>query len=729
MSNRSSSLRKLCNKNRAGILAFGLLLSAFAIFGGGDYASESIQNSSQAWRLAQSLKGYVSVDPELIAAPPETAQLLIGEFGVRSTALLLPLAVLYSIFGVNSLVTLALPLLSFLFTVYLVYKIGESLQSAQMGFWAAFLFVLIPQNLFHSSVYSLVSFSLLFSLLSIYLVIESENTQSRRTRLAYLFAALLSGGLVFLLAEWGLGLFAILAVYLLRDRKRELVTASLIFFFIWLGFFVVNLGFQNTSLFTEPSLLTEYLGQAGGFLLLPVAIIGAIQLQNTNKPTFFLLSAWLSISLLWFTPFYYSGGVGQFPLALVPLILFAAAMFAKPGLQKTALPILICLSILLLVALGLSALNPQRDLVPGLAQQVLPVSWQVQDPLLTISQIVGGLLIYVLIFWLLVANFVKRRAGALLVTTVAVLITVSMFAPIYSEIIAGEPAYPSPEGILAVVTRLDPNMPLYIDDPLLASQLRYAQGFASRPVDIRTLDNPKDLSEDAYVLFHQPFERADLATWRTLEQFRSRDQAFWLASNQRGSLNSQSQTCETYAEWANLVVNEATEVEFIPIFHPQCFEQQTVDGDSLIRKLLEREEGFSLPGRAILTHRDYSTESQDYNLAISYHPFDSIFYDNSSLFMQRELEPGSFYLFSIRMSADGLASPLYWRIGDQEGVLFVNVALPEPADYAVLLFVPANVAGQPAYISPALFADKNTILHLYDLRFSQVDPTLVGTQQ
>src|SRR3990172_2583447 len=108
---------------------FGLLALLVVFFGGGAYSTESIQNSGIAWDLASAFKNQAA------GSFVDLIKQNISGLGFRNFVLLFPLAILYSLFGPSSLVTIAVPALAAFLTTFLVYKIGQLLRNSQFFFF------------------------------------------------------------------------------------------------------------------------------------------------------------------------------------------------------------------------------------------------------------------------------------------------------------------------------------------------------------------------------------------------------------------------------------------------------------------------------------------------------------------------------------------------------------------------------------------------------------------
>jgi len=719
----------------------GLLALLVVFFGGGAYSTESIQNSGIAWDLASAFKNQAA------GSFVDLIKQNISGLGFRNFVLLFPLAILYSLFGPSSLVTIAVPALAAFLTTFLVYKIGQLLRNSEFGLWAAFLFVLIPQNLVYSSVYSSSTFLLMFALLAFYFVIKADSTKTGRSRVAFLIACLIVVSACFFLAEWGLVVLAFVLVFLLRNQLRWLIAALFTLSILWIVLLIKYLSLSNLNVLIQHSPTTELFTLGAVALILLFSIAGSIRLHQEDKNVFLFIATWLTISLFWVMPYYYSSYENLFQLVLLPLAYFAAAFFVEARIWKSPFVLLAGLLALILAALVTLQMNPMTELVPGLLGLDMAASWQVQNSILTGSILVGGLIFYFLIIALLVSSLLRVRLKPPFFGFAALLLVIALIAPLNAEVIVPKASVLNADEVLNTISSRGLALPLFVDDPILAERLRYVQGY-SDGVEVVTLENVADLPEDAYILFHTLEVFSSARPWWLMEQFSAGNQAsFWLARKlskpaataeyeaatrmrengssdwpQRlvGALINLERYCEAYSTWADSVSNHAGVVAMLPVFHLECFDDQD-EQDNLTQTLGHWRAWFSLPGRLILTNKEVSAEGGDYNFAINYHPFDSVFYDTSSLFAKRSVDANSFWLYTVRLSSEGSASPLYWRIGDQESAMLVNVPIPELTEFAFLLHVPKDALATEAYLSPALLVDKNTILHVYDVRFGQIE--------
>jgi hypothetical protein len=714
------------------------------MFGGGEYADETIHNSKIAWDISQ-LAGA----PEAGSIPGVAAQ-AISTWGFRSAVLAFPLALLYLLFGVNTLTTMILPLLSTVFVLVLIYKIGLAIRSSVLGFWMTFLFVVVPLNLYNTTVYSASNFILLFSLLAIYFAIQASRSKTNRRRISFIAGILISAGLSFFLAEWAIWVLVFVSFILTRDQKKWFAAVLFGAMIVWI---VLLFRYLDSSVLGQASWLAALFSIAGVPAILLFSVAGVVRQQKANKDMFTLFGIWLVTYLLWTLPYYSSGEGGFFQLALLPLVAFAAMFFEEA--KDASLAILACLLSILFLVLVVCAIFPVNELVPGLLTMTVMPSWQVHNPILTVSTVVGGLLFYFVILTLFGSQLMKIHIKPGYFAMAALLLIVGLISPIFTQVVASRSSRLKPNDVLATISAYELALPLYVEDEMSADFLRYAQGYSSKITQVHAFEGFSKIPEDAYLLFNSNMDLPEGEAWWVMQQYRSANQVFWLArklsvssaqqelavaaqlkedlvpaggSRFIGALTNLGDFCEAYAEWMRQSATLYRTVVFISITHTDCFDTSD-EQVNLAETMGQPRAWLTLPGRAILVESVREGGSEDYNFAVGYHPFDSVFYDNSSLFSQQRIESNSFYLFKARLSAEGQASPLYWRIGTQEGLAFTNISIPEQEEFVILIHIPQGTGAKRIFLSPALFASPDSRLFVNEVFFQKIHPDLFPSGQ
>jgi hypothetical protein len=703
--------------------------------GEGTISSKTIQNARTAWELSSQLENPLFTKGEVITQ-------FVSGVGVRRAVLAFPLAFLYSLIGVNSLATIVLPLAGFAGTILLIYKIGELLADPKIGFWSAFLFLIIPENLSGSTVYAEYTFVLLFNLLAIYLALIFESAPNGTRKNFVLLAGFASALFSFLLAEWGGWVFVFLSLHLLRIRSKALTIAG-VAGLVGLLFLVYNyLQPSRADLLSSNSPMQSLFSFSIVPYLLLLVTLGVVQ---TKKPsTQFFSLTWLLTSILWLTPYFFLGIPGVLGPVLCSITLIAAFSFQKIEVKSTPLvPIVACLSLLAWV-IHLQLLATQL-LVTDLSTVNGDPSWAVDNPLITWSEIVGGLFPYYILLGLFTSRLINRNLSPTYYVVSLLILLSALLEPLRALHFARASSL-NVEEILETVSQLEPSLPLNVGDQEAKERLEFAQGFSNQPVtisqlgiqsptedgfflvkelpQIQTLPNPWFIKQflagnhDAFWLIRSLSSKTATALYEGLE---SRDNSAERGPNLKlaGALINLGR-CEGHAAWAE-AIREASIVEVLPMLDTTCLADQIANMTDLSRTMSSSGSGwFSLPGRFVLV--DYEIgEGRRVTKVLSYHPYDSRIYDSSSRFSHVVVKPDKYYLFLVRLQSEGLIGPLYWQLDGQEGVFLLAQTVPELTEFAMLIHTPSNLKDDHFYISPALFGESRAVLRVNETFFSEVN--------
>jgi len=144
--------------------------------------------------------------------------------------LLIPVSIIFAIFGVNELTSNMLPLLISLSSIILIYGFGKLLFNKRTGLIAAFILSLLPVDIIYATRLNTDFTSAFFIALGVYFFLKAERT---KTSLLYIISGL-SIGLAYLIKELSIliGLFFI--AYVIYYKKIKAV-----YFLVPFGFLVI----------------------------------------------------------------------------------------------------------------------------------------------------------------------------------------------------------------------------------------------------------------------------------------------------------------------------------------------------------------------------------------------------------------------------------------------------------------------------------------------------------
>jgi len=152
-----------------------------------------------------------------------------GHFTSR-IGLLIPVSIIFAIFGVNELTSNILPLLISLSSIILIYGFGKLLFNKRTGLIAAFMLSILPIDIIYATRLNTDFTSAFFIALGVYFFLKAERT---KTSLLYIISGL-SIGLAYLIKELSIliGLFFI--AYVIYYKKIKVV-----YFLVPFGFLVI----------------------------------------------------------------------------------------------------------------------------------------------------------------------------------------------------------------------------------------------------------------------------------------------------------------------------------------------------------------------------------------------------------------------------------------------------------------------------------------------------------
>lgn len=173
--------------------------------------------------------------------PSETTQLN------ARIGLLIPVAISYSIFGVNDFSSTLFPLLASIFGIILIFHFGKFLFNEKVGLVAAFLLSFFPLDVLYSTRLLSDLPSAFFSGLSIFLFLKAEKIVRKSN--SYLFY-ILSGaslGIAFTIREMAIIMLLFFLVYVLYKKEFKwsyilIGTGFLLILIIETGFFYYYTG-------------------------------------------------------------------------------------------------------------------------------------------------------------------------------------------------------------------------------------------------------------------------------------------------------------------------------------------------------------------------------------------------------------------------------------------------------------------------------------------------------
>lgn len=160
--------------------------------------------------------------------------------------LLIPVSMLYSIFGVNNLSSGVLPLIISLLGILLIFLFGKMLFSEKTGLIAAFLLAVFPLDVLYATRFMSDLPSAVFSAFSVYLFLRAEKEQKLKALFLYAFSGI-SFGIAFSIREMAVLTLLFYIGYIIYNRKIRLAYAAisigfLSIFALELYFFAVHTG-------------------------------------------------------------------------------------------------------------------------------------------------------------------------------------------------------------------------------------------------------------------------------------------------------------------------------------------------------------------------------------------------------------------------------------------------------------------------------------------------------
>lgn len=207
--------------------------------------------------------------------------------------LLIPVSVIYKIFGINDYTSTALILLTSLGGILLIYFFGKSFFNAKIGLLAAFLLAIFPLDVIYSTRFLSDLPSAFFSSLAIYIFLKCEKMQNNNYKkyALYLFCGILMG-ISFSIREMAVLAILFFLVYTLYNRKFKphyllvaagfllIIFAEMVFFYLHTGnpFYRFN---SLNNYYIDAVLYHNFYGRLSFpkfFLAWPYVIFGSIQL-------------------------------------------------------------------------------------------------------------------------------------------------------------------------------------------------------------------------------------------------------------------------------------------------------------------------------------------------------------------------------------------------------------------------------------------------------------------
>ncbi|MBS3100843.1 glycosyltransferase family 39 protein [Candidatus Woesearchaeota archaeon] len=133
--------------------------------------------------------------------------------------LLLPVSVLYRMFGFNEFSSNVLVILASLASIVLIYKFGVMLFNEKAGLLSAFLLSFFPFDVLYSTRLMTELPSAFFVALSVYLFLKSEKTANKRKSYAYCLFSGLAVGMAYLIKELSVLIILFFIAYAIYNKK------------------------------------------------------------------------------------------------------------------------------------------------------------------------------------------------------------------------------------------------------------------------------------------------------------------------------------------------------------------------------------------------------------------------------------------------------------------------------------------------------------------------------
>lgn len=721
------------------IVILGLWLGIRVLFKTDIVTPESGRNVRIAYEIATALKDSLFSGISIAGFRQALGQ-IAAQYGWRSIALNAVIAPGYALFGVNTLTTLWLAYLGSLVGLGCVYVLTQHVAGKPAAYLAAFLWALLPVEIFYASTLLRPVLAFSSSFLGVVLLVLTLPRIEKST-----YKLLLGlGGLLLLLwavaispAGWVTFVFLLLYFSWQRFGQKSLGIGGIVVGLVWV-FLAGRLVLVYDLADISTASLGKYLLQNLPLVLYLCLAIGAlVQMRSDWRPEGGLVLLWLGTTLPFYGLYGFMDAQAVFlePLALLTML---AAMYAADGLnRRDAVRLMVSLSIGTSLLLTIGKLTRQSFLMP--INPRLNWQWLSPDLLLDFSKIAMGLAILgCLLSPLVILGKPTRwkKVGRVLVLSVIALALVDPIVTTYQdkdEILANARL------TLDVLTEQNPALPLYVDSQETADYFAYVAGYERQTA--QALSNDVQV-ENGYIVLPYYATIEPEPQWFPLQQVGTPGQGtFWVfraLSPEKahqvyattrlaveanptaddfwqlyGAALNAGEFCEAYTAWIQYFrLTGSDAMQFIPVTPDSgCFQpkENSMIEDKYVNDL--REYWITQQGSL------WTASRQDSGRLIL--NWDSNIW--TAFTREVVLDPNSVYFYEIVVQSDVPLVTLIYKVGDNINYLDARKIYKHDYTLSILIATPNWPGTSPLVtLAPIIFLDAGSVERM-ELNLYRVD--------
>ncbi len=730
------------------VLLVILALAAFLRiqFATGIAPDASILNARAANEVRLALRGAQADD--LAARLGEAA----ADYGLRKVLFVLPVSGLYALFGVNDFTSLAFPMAASLLAVCAVFLTGRRLAGAQAGLMAAFIWTILPADVYYGSTLLRHSVIALLSLLGVYAGLKAQAGDTLKARWLWLGICLLLGAAAFALDVFGWLVWLLSAIAFAWKNPNSPIPLARVLSIS--GILAVGLAvfFSLRASFSLADLGAAYLGmiQEPASILILVLFAGAlVWLGKHPEHEALLLALWLAVAFIFQSVYAATGGESNVLVLLAPMVILAGTYMSGEMESAEAQKAVVFAAIWMaaLVWLGQAqpiSLVPPYDIREGL-------QWLHSRLVFDLSEIAVGvaLVLCVLLPFMLATDDKARKTRAPLIVLLAV--SLAMIAPIRERHLVERYKIENVRSALRIIQSQELTLPIYVDASIGTDRVLYALGFPpEEDGNVANVVEEGDINSgdfEGYVILSPGSSFGPPHDWWRMRQIGGPGEiTYWLFRavgkahtaeiveqarlrvREEGSAEAHFQLygalinselyCKAYRAWRTAYRLGYQGDGFAVITAGQnCFSRRAdtrinISGTAVNAFGPQRISFYTHPGTSV-TFFDYVDPARGGQvLGVWRNPHANQIVDERSTFFNRLLFPNQLYIFEVILRSDGLVTPLYWSMDGVEHYLQIGSGYNNWQKLTILFYTPNWEMPRPVTFSPALFGGDAGFLFL-----------------
>jgi hypothetical protein len=688
-----------------------------------------------------------------------------GEEGIRALVLALPLTLTYLIFGYSPMATIGYSLFCSLINLGLVYQIARHYFGEATAVISGLIWAVLPWPILMGGAVAPLAPQLLLSLLVVYGWLSAERVLSGRALIslgAWLLLFLLDPAQGLVLVLFGILVLGVRGAAWTKIRRRVwgkavknnivLIVGGLSFILIVMIFPLTNLFANIESLFAEPGLFLLTLG-----FWVSITVHMKEKTEGSGPIMNWMLSGFVGITFLllrgidirdlfWETLFLYT---------LAPFVILFGAYLAQgisqDGFSKT-IPGLMGISLLFFGIVGLG----QHELVPNYEK----LAFLSPHYVLLFSRIASGVAAVGVVWGSVFLSRKPVKYKMLYLNLFLFVFMLAMVAPTREKIGPYRDQVRALEGVLELIRDQALPLPVFFSkldgrDLLIFLSETNPPAEFENSVLFKEQQIPDDLTsiENGYVvLVEGKFQSAPQSWWeiipdqparfgnryvifRTLTGQALDDELSLLSAKLENAPNAETldrlygaylnsgQYCLAYEAWISARVLDHGESSYIPILgNEACIRDIIASGKSRTNELSQFLGQYRIQGADLALNQIADEKFPESVWMVRQR--EVRIPDPRTFTLQAEMQPDSFYIYSVWVRAKEPIFTLFWATEEKEE-FYRRSDYPEWARLEILVYS-GNLGEYPVVIdlSPAM-AENYGAIYLYDLKFVQLPPAMI----